>query len=77
MTHPSINQRKNKIIYPKGPCVYVISVKTNDGKIIYKIGRTKNLNRRYKEHLTSIPNILRVEYYELFRENKFLEACIQ
>lgn len=73
----SLTSIKKNIEYPNGPCVYVISIKNNDEKIIYKIGRTKNLTRRYKEHLNSIPGIIGVEHYELFRENKFLETCIQ
>ena len=42
----------------------------------YKIGRTKNLNRRMKEHLRTIPGKLELVLYEMFDENEFLEVCI-
>lgn len=59
-----------------GECVYVISIKKGD-VYIYKIGKTKNLNTRYKQHFYSIPGLQGVVYYELFEHNRFLEVCIQ
>ena len=59
-----------------GECVYVIAIEKGNG-YIYKIGKTKNLNERYRQHVYSIPNLVGVIYYELFKHNRFLEVCIQ
>ncbi len=49
-----INNQRN-VIYPKGNALYIIKNKSYD-KIYYKIGYTKNLNKRLNTYNTSFPN---------------------
>ena len=42
--------------FDKRNCVYVIAIMGDKGPPIYKIGKTNDLNRRYREQWYSIPN---------------------
>ena len=48
-----INNQRN-VIYPVGKALYIIK-KSSNNKNYYKIGYTKNLNKRLKTYNTSYP----------------------
>jgi prophage antirepressor-like protein len=48
-----INNQRN-VIYPEGNALYIIK-KSSYNKVYYKIGYTKNLNKRLKTYNTSFP----------------------
>jgi phage anti-repressor protein len=60
--------------FPVGHCVYVIQV-ANGSNIRYKIGRTKDLNRRAREHWFTLPGFVKVIYHKLCADEFFLETC--
>lgn len=63
-----------------GHCVYVTecAVQMNNGEVVnrYKIGRTKDLNRRAAEHWHTLPGFVRVIYQKMCPNHEFLETCI-
>lgn len=61
--------------YPLGHCVYIIQI-TYRGLVSYKIGRTKNLNRRLSEHRREFAGKIKLILYELYQHHDFLEICI-
>lgn len=69
-----LNNQRN-IIYPIGYALYVIIIIKNNIKY-YKIGYTKNLNRRLKTYNTSFPYKILFNYYVLVN-NKEINTCIK
>jgi prophage antirepressor-like protein len=69
-----INNQRN-IIYPIGNALYIIK-KKEDNKVFYKIGYTKNLNKRLKVYNTSYPNKIFYDYYLLVKD-KNIDICIK
>ena len=69
-----LNNQRN-IKYPIGNALYIIK-KKEDNKIFYKIGYTKNLNKRLKVYNTSYPNKILYDYY-LLVEDKNIDNCIK
>ena len=69
-----LNNQRN-IIYPIGKALYVIIFVKNN-KRYYKIGYTKNLNRRLKTYNTSFPYKILFDYYILVNNEK-IDKCIK
>ena len=69
-----LNNQRN-IIYPIGNALYIIK-KKEDNKVFYKIGYTKNLNKRLKVYNTSYPNKIFYDYYLLVKD-KNIDNCIR
>ena len=69
-----LNNQRN-IIYPIGNALYVITKIINKKKY-YKIGYTKNLNKRLKVYNTGEPNKILFNYY-LMVKNKEIDNCIK
>jgi len=69
-----INNQRN-IIYPIGNSIYVITKIINKKKY-YKIGYTKDLNKRLKVYNTGEPNKILFNYY-LIVKNKKIDRCIK
>lgn len=63
------------IVYPNGKYLYIIKVKYNN-KIFYKIGYTKNLNKRLKTYNTSFPNKIYFNYIVKIK-NESIDKCIR
>jgi len=65
---------------PVGHCVYVVELdyEDRDGSRFprYKIGRTKNINRRLMEHRRTLAGFGRIIYHRLCEEHEFLESCV-
>lgn len=68
------NNQKN-IIYPVGPALYIIKKRKNN-KTYYKIGYTKNLNKRLKTYNTSEIDKIYFNYYILLEDNT-IDKCIK
>ena len=69
-----INNLRN-IIYPKGPALYIITRMHNDKKY-FKVGYTKNLNKRLKVYNTSFPYKIHYNYYVLV-EDPTIDTCVK
>ena len=69
-----LNNQRN-IIYPDGKALYVIIVIKNNKKY-FKIGYTKNLNKRLKIYNTSFPYKILFDYYILVNDEK-IDKCIK
>jgi prophage antirepressor-like protein len=67
------NQRNIK--YPIGKAIYVIKKIINNKKY-YKLGHTKDLNKRLKVYNTSNPNKILYKYFCLI-ENDSIDKCIK
>ena len=67
--------------HPVGHCVYVIEVsfptRTGGTMLKYKVGRTKNLNRRAAEHWAQLVGYVRLVYQRMCPNHKYLETCVQ
>lgn len=53
----------------------MIKVVLADGKVVHKLGRTVDLNRRFKELRRLIPGDLELLHQTLFTQHEFLEIC--
>ena len=69
-----LNNQRN-VVYPYGYAIYVIIVNKNN-KDYYKIGYTKNLNRRLKTYNTSFPYKILFNYFVLVDDAK-INSCIK
>ena len=69
-----LNNQRN-IIYPDGKALYVIILMKNNKKY-FKIGYTKNLNKRLKTYNTSFPYKIFFDYYILVDDEK-IDKCIK
>ena len=69
-----INNQRN-IIYPDGKAIYVITKIINDKKY-FKIGYTKNLNKRLKVYNTSFPNKIFFNYFIMVND-PLIDKCIK
>lgn len=69
-----INNQRN-VIYPVGKALYIIK-KSSNNKIYYKIGYTKNLNKRLKTYNTAYPYKILYNYY-LMVNDKSIDKCIK
>ncbi len=67
------NQRNIK--YPTGKAIYVIKKITNKKKY-YKLGYTKDLNKRLKVYNTANPNKILYKYYCLIEDDS-IDKCIK
>jgi prophage antirepressor-like protein len=68
------NNQRN-IIYPKGSAIYVIKQDYNNKKY-YKIGYTKDLNKRLKVYNTGSPNKILYKFYCLIKDPS-IDKCIR
>lgn len=68
------NNQRN-IIYPKGKAIYVIKQNYNNKKY-YKIGYTKDLNKRLKVYNTGSPNKILYKFYCLIKDES-IDKCIK
>ena len=75
LTNKKLLNNQRNIIYPIGNALYIIK-KKEDNKIYYKIGYTKNLNKRLKVYNTSYPNKIFYDYYLLVKD-KTIDICIK
>jgi len=66
---------QTNIIYPKGHAIYIIKQRRLN-KNYYKIGYTKNLNKRLFVYNTSFPYKIKFNYYFLIK-NKKIDICIK
>ena len=69
-----INNQRN-IIYPNGKALYVITKIHNDKKY-FKVGYTKDLNKRLKVYNTSFPYKIHYDYYVLVND-PIIDKCIK
>ena len=69
-----LNNQRN-VIYPTGNALYIIKKKLNN-KTYYKIGYTKNLNKRLKTYNTGNVNKILFNYYILVYD-KEIDKCIR
>ncbi len=69
-----INNQRN-VIYPIGNALYIIK-KISHGKTYYKIGYTRNLNRRLKSYNTAYPYKILYNYY-LMVNDRSIDQCIK
>ena len=63
------------IVYPDGPSLYLI-LKIVHNKKYYKIGFTKNLNKRLKVYNTGLPNKIYYNYFIMVK-NKHIDSCMK
>ncbi len=68
------NNQRN-IIYPIGKAIYVIKQNINNKKY-YKIGYTKDLNKRLKVYNTGSPNKILYKYFCLVKDES-IDKCIK
>ena len=68
------NNQRN-IIYPKGKAIYVIK-QINNNKKYYKIGYTKDLNKRLKVYNTGSPNKILYKFFCLIKDEN-IDKCIK
>jgi hypothetical protein len=68
------NNQRN-IIYPKGKAIYIIK-KTNNIRSYYKIGYTKDLNKRLKVYNTGSINKILYKYFCLIKSNS-IDKCVK
>ena len=69
-----LNNQRN-IVYPEGNAIYIIKQVVNNKKY-YKIGYTKNLNKRLKVYNTGNANKILFNYFILVKDND-IDACIK
>jgi prophage antirepressor-like protein len=69
-----LNNQRN-VTYPVGNAIYVITKIINKKKY-YKIGYTKNLNKRLKVYNTGEPNKILFNYYLMVKDKK-IDSCIK
>jgi len=69
-----INNQRN-IIYPTGKALYVI-IKIIDNKKFFKVGYTKDLNKRLKVYNTSFPYKIHYNYFVLVND-PVIDKCIK
>ena len=69
-----INNQRN-VIYPVGKAMYFIK-KSSNNKIYYKVGYTKDLNKRLKTYNTAYPYKILYNYY-LMVNDKSIDTCIK
>ena len=69
-----INNQRN-VIYPIGKALYIIK-KIAHEKTYYKIGYTRNLNKRLKTYNTSFPYKILYNYYLLIDDDS-IDRCIK
>jgi prophage antirepressor-like protein len=69
-----LNNQRN-IVYPIGKALYVI-IKIIDNKKYYKVGYTKDLNKRLKVYNTSFPYKIFFNYYLLVND-PIIDKCIK
>ena len=74
MNKQLLNNQRN-IVYPIQKALYII-IKYINMKKYYKIGYTKNLNKRLNVYNTSFPNKILFNYYLLI-DNKKIDKCIK
>ena len=63
------------IIYPLGPSIYIIK-QSYDNKIYYKIGYTKDLNKRLHTYNTGLVNKIHYNYYIMI-DDPIIDTCIK
>jgi prophage antirepressor-like protein len=63
------------IIYPIGPSIYIIKQIYND-KTYYKIGYSKNLNKRLHTYNTGLVNKIHYNYYIMINDS-MIDKCIK
>ena len=68
-SNKSLSNNQRNIIYPIGNALYVITKIINKKKY-YKIGYTKNLNKRLKVYNTGEPNKILFNYYLIVKDKK-------
>jgi prophage antirepressor-like protein len=68
------NNQRN-IIYPIGKAIYIIKQTVNN-KRYYKIGYTKDLNKRLKVYNTGSPNKILYKYFCLIKDDN-IDKCIK
>ncbi len=75
----TVEEKKKQFVkvpkFPTGSSVYVIRIERENEKDLYKLGRTIDMNRRFKELQRQIPGKLEVIYHLLVDGNKSLEMC--
>ena len=69
-----LNNQRN-VIYPNGKSLYVI-IRVIDNKKFYKVGYTKDLNKRLKVYNTSFPYKIFFNYYILVND-PIIDKCIK
>lgn len=69
-----LNNQRN-VIYPKGKALYVI-IRIINNKKYYKVGYTKDLNKRLKVYNTSFPYKIFFNYYILVND-PLIDKCIK
>ena len=74
-TNKSLLNNQRNIKYPVGNAIYIITKKIKTKKY-YKIGYTKDLNKRLSVYNTSLPNKILYDYFILV-ENKEIDNCIK
>ena len=74
-SNKSLTNNQRNIIYPIGNAIYVITKIINKKKY-YKIGYTKNLNKRLKVYNTGEPNKILFNYYLMVKDKK-IDSCIK
>ena len=74
-SNKSLTNNQRNLIYPIGNALYVITKIINKKKY-YKIGYTKNLNKRLKVYNTGEPNKILFNYYLMVKDKK-IDSCIK
>ncbi len=74
-TNKSLMNNQRNIKYPIGNALYIIKKKIKTKKY-YKIGYTKDLNKRLKVYNTSLPNKILYDYFILVKDND-IDKCIK
>ena len=69
-----LNNQRN-IVYPEGNALYVI-IKIINNKKFYKVGYTKDLNKRLNVYNTSFPYKIHYNYYVLVND-PVIDKCIK
>jgi len=69
-----LNNQRN-VIYPTGKALYVI-IKIINNKKFYKIGYTKDLNKRLKVYNTSFPYKIHYNYFVLVND-PVIDKCVK
>ena len=74
-TNKNLLNNLRNIKYPTGNAIYIMTKKIKTKKY-YKIGYTKDLNKRLSVYNTSSPNKILYDYFILV-ENKEIDRCIK
>lgn len=77
VTEKKLQTPRTRLRVPPGPCVYVIKVTLGNKKVVYKLGRTIDLQRRWSEHQRLLPGKIQLVYFVMFAKNEWLEVCVQ